>query len=81
VSVVEPRTSADIIRDLLEAVREREWVEEYIPCGRGCCGRWETRCAGCGKGNGEAGEHSADCRVAALIREVDAFLQAEEESS
>lgn len=76
-SAEEPRTNADILRDLLAATKEREWVATYTRCGHGCCGDWSYTCSGC---NGHEPNHEKDCRIAALIQEAEAFLRAEEEA-
>lgn len=72
----EPLTSPDLIRDLLEALRSREWVEVYERCRRGCCGEWHTRCTDCGD---DEGSHKEDCTLKALIVRAEAFLAIEEQ--
>lgn len=82
-SDVEPRTIADIMRDLLEAVKSHEWVEQY-ESGRGCGGDCHTRCPACGEEEGDYmveetyRTHASGCRIQALILETEAFLRAEE---
>ena len=78
--MVEPRTNAEIMRDLLEAVKAREWVETaiYSPRGGYFDGTRPT-CEECGDGAGKTGDtHAADCKVAALIAETEAFLRVED---
>ncbi len=80
----EPRTTLDIIRGLLEFAQEREWVGEYMSCARGCCRYWKVHCLECGADQGEPGsdayqKHEPGCRLAASIREAEAFLAVEDE--
>lgn len=72
----EPRTTADIMADLLEIVEEGQWVETYEPCPRGCCGEWETKCPECGA---QVGEHEPGCKVHHVIQEAQAFVEVERE--
>lgn len=74
----EPRTTVDIMRDLLGFVEEHEWVEVTHYCGRGChCVRGSgEECPTC---EGEKPHHKPDCRRAAIIRETEAFIAAEEQ--
>ncbi len=78
------RTHTDIIQDLLTFIERREWEEAYIPCGKGCCGEWVTKCPCCGvkeELDSEyrvCSEHKPDCHLAQMIREAQAFLNAEE---
>lgn len=83
--VVEPRTTADIVRDLLARVEAGEWVEMYNRCSKGCCGEWSTECPSCGAHEGDYDDpnayrqHKEGCRLKALIVEAEAFLAVEEE--
>lgn len=82
----EPRTNLDIFRDLLAALKDREWVEvrHAKPCN--CChDTWETECSSCGA---EAGDymnddnykqHKPGCTLAALILEAETFIRIEEQ--
>jgi len=80
----EPRTNLDIIRDLIDKVKEHEWVEHYQRCGRGCCGEWSTRCDSCHADEGDYAkpetyrQHKEGCQLAALIAEAEAYLRVEE---
>lgn len=78
------RTTVDILRDLLEHVRENEWQEKYTLYSCGCCGEWETKCRVCDACAGEYGDdnyrsHNPECKLAALILEAEAFLTVEGE--
>ncbi len=81
--IIEPRTNADIIRDLLGHIEE--WVRKYERCPRGCCGEWKTECPSCGAEEGDYDDpatyrtHEPTCQLAKLIREAEAFLAAEDE--
>lgn len=74
---MEPRTTTDFIRDLLSTLREREWIETYTRCGRGCCGEWSTQCPDCGEC--EEKGHSEDCQTKRLISETEGYLMVEDE--
>jgi hypothetical protein len=84
----EVRTTADIIRDLLEIAVEHEWVDVRVPCGRGCCSDSIVQCSSCdGLQPGSTNEsrrskltfgHAEDCKLKALITEAEAFLRAED---
>lgn len=76
-AVDEPRTTVDIVRDLLGFVQEHEWAEVTHHCGRGChCVRGHSvECPTC---DAEQPNHKDDCRLAASIREAEAFIAAEE---
>jgi hypothetical protein len=71
-----PRTTADIVEDLVEFLKEYEWVEEYRPCGRGCCGEFVTECPSCGT---PSGAHEESCKLSSLLKEADAFVSVERE--
>lgn len=75
----EPRSTKDIIRDLLEFAQEHEWVMEMTTCGHGCCHKWETHCPSCGEEKGPDAKHKPDCRLAATIKEAEAYLAVEYE--
>jgi hypothetical protein len=82
-SLMEPRSTSDIVQGLLTLLQEHEWVERYRRCGRGCCGEWETICSSCDADEGKYGtddyrKHKPDCQLAACIREAEAFLRVEE---
>jgi hypothetical protein len=84
VNANEPLTSPDLIRDLLGALRDREWVEVYERCPRGCCGDWHTRCTECDADQGnykdpDYQKHKEGCRFKALIVRAEAFLAIEEQ--
>jgi hypothetical protein len=74
---VEPRTTLDIMRDLLCIAEEYEWVMVDNYCGRGChCYKGSTsECPTC---KGEEPNHKPDCQRYALIKEANAFLSVEE---
>jgi hypothetical protein len=82
--LVVPRTNADILRDLLDRVKENEWVEQYTRCGRGCCGDWTTECPSCKVEQGDDyrsetyRQHKPGCQLAALILEAETYLSVEE---
>ncbi len=88
--MIEPRTTTDIMRDLLDALKEREWVEVRHSKGCGCCpDTWETECTSCGAEAGgtlnakghweESREHKPGCNLAALILEAETFIRIEEQ--
>lgn len=74
----DPRTHVDIMRDLLGMVREHEWISVTHYCGRGChCVRgYGVECPTC---DGAEPNHKPGCPRAALILEVEAYLEVEEE--
>ena len=77
---IEPRTPADMIRDLLKHVEE--WSERYVPCPRGGYhGNWETTCLTC-EADGEdwrEREHKPGCSRAALLLEARTYLEVEQQ--
>jgi hypothetical protein len=81
----EPRTVTDIMRDLLSELQEREWVEVRESKGCNCCpDTWTTACTSCEAEAGNWGDpnyqtHKPDCKLAALIRETEAFIRIEEQ--
>lgn len=81
----EPRLITDIMRDLLSELQEREWVEVRHSKGCNCCrDTWETECTSCGAEAGHYNDenyrtHKPDCKLAALIRETEAFIRIEEQ--
>lgn len=83
----EPQTSADIVRELLEALEERVWVETNDGgCSRGCCQpKHFIACSECRAREGDwrdqetYRQHKPECKLNALIVKSEAFLQAEEE--
>lgn len=83
--IVEPRTTADIVRDLLARVEGHVWIEHYERCSKGCCGKWSTTCTSCGADEGDYDDpndyqqHKEGCRLKALILEAETFLAVEEE--
>ena len=77
--VVEPRTTADIVRDLLAVVEEHEWVYHETRYGLGV-----NTCPECDADEGEHGKegyrvHEPGCRRAAIILEARTFLEVEQE--
>ena len=86
--MLDVRTHNDITRDLLEALKERTWVEERILKHCNCCNdTWETCCSSCGapEGDGYHGnwenfrQHKEGCALAALILEAETYLRIEEQ--
>ena len=81
----EPKSVTDIMRDLLDELRKREWVEVRHSKGCNCCpDTWETECTSCGAEEGHYKDpnyqtHKPDCQLAALIRETEAFIRIEEQ--
>lgn len=74
---VEPKTTVDIVRDLLRFVEEGEWVEVTQYCNRGCSCNLGTEII-CNTCNGEKPNHAVNCERAAIIREANAFIMVEE---
>ncbi len=78
----DPRTPTDIIRDMLDELREHEWLETAGTCGRGCaCLRWEYRCPSCGADRDDKKGHKDYCRLRSLIVESEAYLARIEEEA
>ena len=78
----EPRTTVDIMRDLLEVVQEKEFTTEQVRCSRSCCYDWWTSCSECSareEGYKEPEKHDDDCKLAALIKEAEGFIKVEED--
>ena len=78
----EPRTHLDMIRDLLGHVEE--WSERYAPDPRGGgFGKWETACPTCeakdDHHDARTREHKPGCVLAALLLEVNTYLEVEEQ--
>jgi hypothetical protein len=79
---IEPRTTLDIMRDLLRFTEEYEWSgRENTACH--CHPEYTSACPECHVIEGEHGKdryrtHSPDCRLHALIKETDAFIRVEE---
>jgi hypothetical protein len=77
----EPRTAADMIRDLKDEL-PHDYPFEDSYCSRGCNCYRGTHCRYCGVKKVEYGEeqaHKPDCKAMALLREISAYLNAEEE--
>ena len=72
----EPRTTLDLVQDLLNIAREHEWIEVRHYCPRGCC--YEGTKMECPSCDAVEPEHKPDCKRAELLREADAFIAAEE---
>jgi len=73
-----------LIRALADSLRDREWVNEYERCPRGCCGEWHTRCSWCGADEGDYAEpgyrtHKDGCGLKALLDRAEATIAAEEQ--
>ena len=84
VNTIESRTTKNIVDDLLQFVYGHEWVEQYFACGMGCCGEWKTICPSCGADQGiyrseNYQKHESDCKLAALIKEAEAYVIVENE--
>ena len=69
----EPRTTADIMADLLEFAERHEW-SDLIHIG----GDYhEKGCRDCGATEGLCGEHAPDCNRWRLLEEARAFIRVE----
>lgn len=78
----DPRTMVDIVRDLLEMVKEKEFTTDQVRCSRSCCYEWWTSCSECSakeEGYKEPEKHDDDCKLAALIKEAEGYLNVEED--
>jgi len=73
----EPRTTLDIMRDLLRVAEEHEWIVVDHYCGRGChCSEGSSsQCPTC---KGVEPNHKEGCQTHALFKEMDAFIRVEE---
>ena len=81
----EPRTLLDMMEDLLQFARDRQWSgQRNTSCH--CHPDYHNACPECHVFEYKPGvydeqsDHAPDCKLAALIREVDAFLTAEQAS-
>lgn len=63
----------EIIQELLDSLKETEWIYSYIRCPRGCCGDWEYQCPDCQKTREDG--HAEHCQLARRIRLAEAYLQ------
>lgn len=70
-----PRTHLDMMRDLVAATREREWMPGQVWCGDG----YEPGCPDCEAPTPvkEGEGHKPDCATARLLIEAEAFLRVE----
>jgi hypothetical protein len=74
------RTTKNIVGDLLEFALEHEWIERY----NSRWNKWSIRCDECDADRGEFGEedyekHDPGCKLAALIKEAEAYIRVENE--
>ena len=72
----EPRTTAELVQDLLNIAQEHEWVEVRQYCPRGCC--YERTVMECPSCEGAKPEHKPGCQRLGIILEAEAFISAEE---
>lgn len=78
--MVEPRTTVDIVRDLIAVVLESEWTPIWDSCCR-CSGDCQCKADGCRECGGYKRDdppHETGCKVSALITEAEAYLRVEE---
>ncbi len=79
----EPRTNLEIWRDALDMLREREFYEgfddryseSYLSCASCSVKKWTGAFR---RGRDDELEHKNDCRLARTLRELEAFIAAEE---
>jgi hypothetical protein len=71
----EPRTHLDMMRDLVAALRDREWIQGHVWCGDG----YDSGCSECEAltPTKEGEGHKPGCKTAALLVEAEAFLRVE----
>lgn len=84
----EPRTTTDLIQDLLNFVERQEWSGQ-VSTGCHCHPEWHDACPECRafetppshfrSEKVESRQHEPGCKLAALIQEAEAYLNAEEE--
>lgn len=73
----EPRTTADIIRDLFEFALDREWSGSgNTSCN--CHPTYEPACPECGAYEDDH-KHEPGCKLARILQEAQAFLVVEDE--
>lgn len=80
----EPRTLLDIVQDLLDFARDRQWSGQ-LNTSCHCHPEYGDCCPKCDvlqykRGAHEQSDHEPGCELATLIREVDAFIDAERAS-
>ena len=77
-----PWTSTDLLRELLEFAKDREWSGEYNTACR-CHPEYISACPECDAPKypreGEALMHEPGCKLAKILARAEAFLRAEDE--